>query len=232
MIAAGYSSASSYQDGCQVIDLSSTNSCTSLTAYPLKIDGLTGGLLDGRPLLCGGWGKASDESSYTVQSACYQYDKSSQAWNLFANMNTERDFSASALINGGLWVVGGETYEDYLESTEFIYSNGSAINGPNLPATRSEHCMVTLNNGMVMILGGYQSSNRKSVIIFNPEDNTFTTGPTLLYGRYSHGCTLFTSPLHGNRNVVLVIGGGQNTAEILDYTDDNAAWEESKHIYP
>ena len=81
-----------------------------------------------------------------------------------------------------------------------------------------------------MILGGSQSS----VLIFNPEDNTFTTGPSLLYQRYYAGCTLFMSPMHQNRPVVLAVGGhGQSNAEVLDYTITNAAWEESKlaHLY-
>ena len=41
------------------------------------------------------------------------------------------------------------------------------------------------------------------------------------------GMTLFNSPLHGDRPVVLVAGGGGQWAEVFDYTNANA-WEESK----
>ena len=41
-------------------------------------------------------------------------------------------------------------------------------------------------------------------------------------------CALFKSNLHENRMVVLVAGGYTNTAEILDYSLDNAQWEPSK----
>ena len=41
------------------------------------------------------------------------------------------------------------------------------------------------------------------------------------------GMTLFNSPLHGDRPVVLVAGGGGQWAEVFDYTNSNA-WEESK----
>ena len=48
------------------------------------------------------------------------------------------------------------------------------------------------------------------------------------YDRYYAACTLFNSPLHQNRPVILVSGGGGQTAEVLDYTTNNH-WEESKY---
>ena len=45
--------------------------------------------------------------------------------------------------------------------------------------------------------------------------------------RKESGCALFTSPLHGDRPVVLIVGGqGLNKAEILDYTVTDT-WEQS-----
>ena len=50
------------------------------------------------------------------------------------------------------------------------------------------------------------------------------------FGRGSAACTLFNSPLHQNRPVILVSGGyGQTTSEVLDYTASDH-WEESKYI--
>ena len=50
------------------------------------------------------------------------------------------------------------------------------------------------------------------------------------YGRRDAACTLFKSPLHQNRPVILVSGGSQQaSAEVLDYTTNNH-WEESKYI--
>ena len=98
--------------------------------------------------------------------------------------------------------------------------------------------------GKVMIIGGNihifeenkyysMSSNFKNVLIFDPKDNSFTTGPSLLFGRSNGGCTTFLSPMHDNRSVVLSVGGLlQSTAELLDYTNPNSkTWEQSKCIY-
>ena len=70
-------------------------------------------------------------------------------------MSTKRTAFSSALVKDGLWITGGYSDTEELVSTEFIFSNGSIINGPNMPAIRYSHCMVTLHDGKVMILGGY-----------------------------------------------------------------------------
>ena len=54
------------------------------------------------------------------------------------------------------------------------------------------------------------------------------------YNRYLAGCTLFMSPLHDYRYVILVAGGiwgNLGATELLDYTDPNATWEESKYTF-
>ena len=96
---------------------------------------------------------------------------------------------------------------------------------------RGKHCMVTLDDGKVMILGSSWYYHHKRVSIFDPQSNTFMNGSDLLYDRENSGCATFVSPLHDNRPVVLSAGGqGQSTAEVLDYTKTNV-WEESKCIY-
>merc|ERR1719350_728226 len=74
-----------------------------------------------------------------------------------------------------------------------------------------------------MILGAdYPSSLYRNVIIMDPADNSFATGPSLSYIRASAACTLFYSPLHNGRPVVLAAGGGiQAKAEVYDYTYAN-----------
>ena len=52
------------------------------------------------------------------------------------------------------------------------------------------------------------------------------------YKTINGGCALIKrSPMHDNRPVVLAVGGsGEETAEVYDYTQPNAEWQESKHI--
>ena len=52
--------------------------------------------------------------------------------------------------------------------------------------------------------------------------------------RSGHACTIFNSPIHDLRPVVIAAGSnygsGKNTTEIWDYTQDGTKWEESKLI--
>ena len=44
----------SYTNTCQVVDVSTSTKCASLQAYPLSLEGATGGVVNGSPLICGG----------------------------------------------------------------------------------------------------------------------------------------------------------------------------------
>ena len=89
------------------------------------------------------------------QSSCYMHERSTNTWKLHANMSTKRTEFSSAMVKDRLWISGGYYDTNEHASTEFIFSNGTIINGPNMPAIRYSHCMVTLHDGKVMILGGY-----------------------------------------------------------------------------
>ena len=53
---------------------------------------------------------------------------------------------------------------------------------------------------------------------------------SMVYERNFHACTIFKSPLHDGRSIAIVAGGfglGSNKAEVLDFTQDDASWQES-----
>ena len=83
-----------------------------------------------------------------------------------------------------------------------------------------------------MILGVNDNSIRKSAIIFDPSDNSFTDAPDMISNRLSSCCALIpSSNLHNNRPVVIAIGGQSGgVPEILDYTTTGATWEQSKFV--
>ena len=218
MVVGGYQNI----DKSQLIDVSSSTTCSNLPPYPLPLYGATGGVINGIPIICGG------TTSGGRTNTCYSFEKTSNSWKLHCSLKSKRSHHASTVINDALLITGGHDDGSILASTEFIYANGTTQSGPNMPVARWEHCMVTLHDGKVMILGSYDpASLHKNVIIMDPATNSFSSGPSLNYVRRDAGCTLFNSALHNGRPVVLAAGGyTTDTAEVYDYTNANQ-WETS-----
>ena len=193
---------------------SSSTACSNLPSYPESFYCCAGGgLVNGSPLICGG----------TWVYSCYAFDKSSNKWKLHLNLNSKRNHHGYTVLKDTLFSTGGWDDSTTLASSDYVYANGTVENGPNLPEARQGHCMVTLHDDKVMIMGGSLSRN---VLIFDPADKSYTNGPSMTYGRGFFGCALFKSALHNNRPVVLAAGGQLVNTEVYDYTYANQ-WETS-----
>ena len=59
-----------------------------------------------------------------------------------------------------------------------------------------------------------------------------TPGPKMKNERYAFACTVFESQAHEGRPVIIVVGetgtGTGITTEILDYTIENAEWNQGE----
>jgi len=215
--------ATGWTNQSQVIDLNSPTNCSNLQPFPHALAYGAGGVLNGHPVICGGRNNSNER-----QSSCYMHDHSQNEWTLFGNLNSSRIYHASALLNGDLWMTGGYNSDNVrLASTELVRQDETISDGTLLPVARSNHCMVTLHDGRVMILGGIPYS--KNVLIFDASDNAFTNGIELLYNLVNGACTIFHSAMHENRPVVFAgesYGSPrENKAQLLDYTLGNT-WEE------
>ena len=213
----------------QLVDLSSSKICGNFAPYPIAIYGATGALVSENPVICGGFQRTGDQRK--AQKECRKYDKSSNTWKFLTNMATEKAYLASVPLNGQLFVTGGSSKEKFekLNSTEFVSLNGKVTSGPDLPSPRFKHCMVVLPDGKVMIIGG-SSDNKKSVMMFDTDSKKFNESiyQDLIHETWGAGCAVFNSSGHGNRSVVLSVGGKQNAAELYDYTKPKAVWTKSK----
>ena len=66
------------------------------------------------------------------------------------------------------------------------------------------NCVTKLHNGTIMFVGGFK--NRKTTIFYEPSLKSFSYGPDMIFARHDPGCTLFYSPMHNGRPVVIVTG--------------------------
>ena len=211
----------------QVVDVAGTEACSNLADYPFAPWGGAGVLLENTPILCG---------SQSIITECYSYDKATNTWNLFSNLATGRRYFDAAVFKGSMWVTGGNYQTNYgtaLDSIEIIATDGTLTSGPTLPVAREGHCIVVLNDDEFMILGSqFPDDHRKNTIIYNANSETFSSGPSMNYDRMFGTCSVFQSKFHNDRQVVLVAGGNGDggTAELLDFTLENAQWVEGMNF--
>jgi hypothetical protein len=92
--------------------------------------------------------------------------------------------------------------ELYNPSTHTFTVTGSLI------TPRYRHTATLLNNGMVLIVGGYNGTYLASAELYNPSTGTFTTTGSMSTARYLHTATLLT-------NGTVLVAGGSNTAPYL-----------------
>ena len=88
-----------------------------------------------------------------------------------------------------------------------------------------------LNDSQAVILGGYGGNSKKSLFV-NLINFEMTPGPKMNSERYAFACTVFESQAHEGRPVIIVAGsetGTGKTTEILDYTVENAEWNEREY---
>ena len=96
----------------------------------------------------------------------------------------------------------------------------------------------SFTNGTACLISGGRTNddwNTKTVLKFkssNINDYPMEMEP-MVHARSSHACTIFNSPVHNGRPVVIVAGSysSPKTAEILDFTQEGSSWQESKLIF-
>ena len=122
-----------------------------------------------------------------------------------------------------IFFIGGQKRQ----SSDIIYTNGTVIKGPKMPYNNFMwNCVTKLHNGTILFVGGFK--NRKTTIFYEPSLESFSYGPDMIFARHDPGCTLFYSPMHNGRPVVIVTGKvifyksrGEHTYALSFYRSQN-----------
>ena len=142
-------------------------------------------------------------------------------------------FFTDESFNDYLWVVGGYEHED-LNSTEFVYTDKESAPGPTLDFIIAHHCMATLNENAIYIIGGKQDGEISNQVWIADPKNGFEIkkGPTLNEGRYFMSCGVYKDS-DGVKKIVVAGGinatkNDTNTVEILWPYTSSDTWEFGK----
>ncbi len=170
------------------------------------------------------------QNGYSLQASVSGLSAVSNAFNVSGFCDTgsmvtaRRNHMVIALPNGKILVTGGAGNADasnVLATAELYDPVGHSFSttaGP-MSAPRADHTVTLLQNGLVLVTGGFTDTvyAQASADLYNPTTNTFTPVPTpMTTPRAEHAATLLAN------GTVLITGGNDNngntvaSAEIYD----------------
>lgn len=151
----------------------------------------------------------------TVSETAELFDPATETWIYTGSMNTGRkSFSAILLDNGKVLVAGGmDLYPTWFSSVE-IYDPDSGVwsTSTSMNIKRSSpSAAIKLNDGQVLIAGGYNGSSVLSAEIYNPALETWTYTGSLNEAHHYNPAVLLQN------GKVLVAGAPTNSScELYD----------------
>ena len=217
----------------EIVDVEDSSFTCQFEAFPVRLYGATGGLINGLPFLCGGY---YDEAPY-YSNDCYKMTGAG-SWTKdeTASLNTGRFFAGtgSVVIENQLILSGGFGEPGLLNSIEMV-SPDTAASTPSveLPTGFEGHCQVKWDESTVMVIGGWNGSQvqRTETLLINVVSNTWSAGPILTRGRSYHAC----GEIEIMGTPYIVVSGGvfvdeyRISTEILEKDNVENGWQTSKH---
>jgi len=179
----------------------------------------TATLLNGKVLVAGGYdGLASAEL----------YDPSTGIWSTTGSMNTGRYIHTATLLNNGQVLVagglgGGEPGEHNNLTSAELYDPalGTWSTTGNMNAARGTHTATLLDNGKVLVAGGFGPLALASAELYDPSTDTWSNASNMNAIRGTYTATLL------NNGQVLVVGGTGTQpylASAESYDPSTGAW--------
>jgi hypothetical protein len=183
----------------EIVNLDESNPdliCENLPDIPLRVQWATGQLYNRKlPIICGG-------SDGSIHCECHSLKEG--AWQSIQNLNECRYAIASALVSNPsnhedddiLLITGGRKDDGSVLSTVESF-DGNVWNQTmfaDVPTTIDFHCMVKINNTMLLQIGGtvdnlYTGTTDKTYF-FDIILNEWIAGPKLNVGRVLHSCSV------------------------------------------
>ncbi len=200
----------------QIFD-TSTNGFSSTGELGLSSYGhSTTALKDGRVLVSGGWGSLKRLAIYQPLQDNFILNSNGmrvpRAGHQTTLLNDGRVLITGGWEGGAVWTGSNASFTAEI----FDPQTNTTTMLANLHAPRAWHTATLLNNGQVLITGGFShNGSLASAEIFNPQTNMFTIlEHSMSEGRGSHSATILDD------GSVLIVGGfsdantASNTAEI------------------
>ena len=247
------------------LDFTTNEGCSILPKFwPVDSFSLgVGGMLDNVPIFCDSakWKFQDDQKYKDLWDGCMLWK--SGKWRRGPNMLTNRIIPAGIIMGNKVWITGGST------CTEYSYSNLAPTDKSDfelrtrkncytslktelitlestkpfvdLPKHLMRHCIIKINDDLVLVTGGHKSRDEdptrhenhyeKNTHFFSFSNQRWIPGPDMLLERASHACGTF---LMGDETIMVVAGGsmiveeeklnGTDSVELLSLQNLDKGW--------
>ena len=208
--------------GIEAVDFetSRVTKCPAVPSLPVSVRGGAGGLINNQtPLVCSGIPK---------YNKCYLFQGGT--WNQTGSFNTGRAHFVG-LPNSPFGdplhlflILGG----DLALTIEVFDGSSWKVVGPIAPTDFYVSCAVYINSSTILVTGGTQGSVPYSSRTFymNAILGRWIQGPSLISGRFGHGCERILRSSKAQEFSSIVVGGTNgillSSVEILD--DHSSFW--------
>ena len=204
----------------EVVDLSGEfKTCDSISNYPVEY-GSVGTFLasEGYVLVCGGFST----------NECYFYNTTLDIWVQTASMAHVRESAAATLLTPTQWWITGGTSSAI--TTEVYTSFQGLANFVNLPAPRTLHNIINIDEKNVMLLGNVEATNE--VFMFDLTTNLWTELPPLLQARDQVQAGLVTKS-DGQKEIIVAGGQLPSSSDSFIFNLETQEWREGPNLpYP
>ena len=177
---------------------------------------------------------ACNSDTDCISGSCMASICRNDRWERLANMPTPRERLAAVVGNNGwIYAFGGFNEPSGALRTAEAYdpSRDAWTALPSMPSARYGHSAVLGNDGLIYLIGSVfdddasADGDSRTVLVFNPETQKYTTGPTMSFGRYN-GTSTVTSD-----GTIYAIGGynrdRNSYLDVVEVLEPNAdAWTE------
>lgn len=171
------------------------------TMKVVRSAGFTSTLLPSGDLLVVG---GTSSNSATTYASAEVRSATTKEWSLISSMSTVRRYhTATALLNGNVLIVGGQTPTLSTTSCEIYNASTKAWSvAGSLSQPRRNHTATLLPDGRVLVTGGsYESGILSSIEIYDPKVDGWTMVGEMSVPRSGHTATLLQN------GKILIVGG-------------------------
>ena len=194
----------------EIGDVLNGESCADLADFPLShiYDAPSANFQDGTPVICGG--------AYltTYYQKCYKF--TNFGWQEFASMKEKRAHAAGCMYEDKFHVFGGgdATTSTFFKTSEIVSIDGAVEYGPDLPTSVFAHKITAINTTVSILSGGVTSTDSYTAVTwyYNHVTASFSSGPSLLEGRRSHGSATIVDTV--TKAKFVVVAGGFNVTNM------------------